>query len=144
MADLLTGPIEELGCKLYDVEYSKEAKSYFLRIYIDKKEGICLEDCEKVSNSITDLLDQADYIEEQYFLEVSSPGIERILRKEKHLQENTGQEIQVKLFQPIEKQKQYTGKLLEFDKNILKLEIDGTILSLERKNIAQIKTVYHW
>ena len=73
--------IEKMEYDLYDVEYAKEGKNYFLRIFIDKPEGIDLEDCEKVSNEINDLLDEADYIKEQYFLEVSSPGIERVLRK---------------------------------------------------------------
>ncbi len=76
-----------------------------MRVYIDKEEGINLEDCEKVSNEINEILDKADYIDKQYFLEVSSPGIERILRKDKHLKQNIGKEVEVKLFRPIEKQK---------------------------------------
>lgn len=82
---LLKEKIEAIGYELYDVEYSKEGKNYFLRIFIDKPEGIDLNDCEKVNNEIDEILDEADYIKEQYFLEVSSPGIERIIRKEKHL-----------------------------------------------------------
>lgn len=79
---LVETKITNLGYELYDVQYVKEGKDYFLRIFIDKPKGISLEDCEKVNNEITDLLDTADYIKQQYFLEVSSPGIERILRKE--------------------------------------------------------------
>ena len=101
--------IEELGYELYDVEYVKEAKDYFLRIYIDSKKGIDLNDCEKVSNNITELLDKEDLIPEQYFLEVSSPGIERVLKKEKHLSDNIGNEVQIKFFKPFERQKQYKG-----------------------------------
>lgn len=82
---LLKEKIEAIGYELYDVEYSKEGKNYFLRIFIDKTGGIDLNDCEKVNNEIDEILDEADYIKEQYFLEVSSPGIERIIRKEKHL-----------------------------------------------------------
>ena len=82
---LVKEPIEKIGYKLYDVEYSKEGKDYFLRIFIDKDNGIDLNDCEKVNDAISDILDEANYIKEQYFLEVSSPGIERILRKDKHL-----------------------------------------------------------
>ena len=95
---LLKAKIESIGYDLYDVEYSKEGKNYFLRIFIDRPKGIDLQDCEKVSNEISDLLDEADYIKEQYFLEVSSPGIERVLKKEKHLQQNIGKEVNVKLF----------------------------------------------
>ena len=100
---LLKNKIEETGYNLYDVEYAKEGKNYFLRIFIDKPEGIDLNDCEKVNNAINDILDNADYIKEQYFLEVSSPGIERVLRKDKHLEQNIGKEISVKLFKKDEK-----------------------------------------
>ena len=90
---LIKEKIEKIGYELYDVEYSKEGKNYFLRIFIDSKNGIDLDDCEKVNNEIMEDLDNANYIKEQYFLEVSSPGIERILRKEKHLEQNIGNEI---------------------------------------------------
>ena len=81
---LVKDKIEAIGYELYDVEYAKEGKNYFLRIFIDKPDGIDLNDCEKVNDAINDMLDTADYIKEQYFLEVSSPGIERVLRKEQH------------------------------------------------------------
>lgn len=140
--ELLKEKIEAMGYDLYDVEYSKEGKNYFLRIFIDKEDGIDLNDCEKVNNEINDLLDKADYIKEQYFLEVSSTGVERVLRKDKHLQQNRGNEINIKLFKKDEKgNKEYQGILEEFDENNIKLE-DGT--TIERKNIAQIKTVYNW
>ena len=96
--DLVTPKIEKLGYEVYDVEYVKEGKNYFLRIYIDSPKGIDINDCEKVNNEIMDLLDEADYIKEQYFLEISSPGIEKILRKDKHLKNNIGTEINIKLF----------------------------------------------
>ena len=79
---LLKEKIESIGYDLYDVEYAKEGPNYFLRIFIDKPEGIDLEDCEKVNNEIMEKLDEADYIKDQYFLEVSSPGVERVLKKE--------------------------------------------------------------
>ena len=75
-----------------------EGKDYYLRIVIDKPEGIDINDCETVNNAINDILDEADYIKEQYFLEVSSPGLERVLRKDKHLKQNIGNNIEVKLF----------------------------------------------
>ncbi len=90
--------IENLGYELYDVEYAKEGKNYYLRIFIDNEKGIDLNDCEKVNDSITDILDEENYIKEQYFLEVSSPGIERVLRKEEHLKKSIGEEINIKLF----------------------------------------------
>lgn len=139
--NLLKEKIEKLGYDLYDVEYAKEGKNYFLRIYIDKENGIDLNDCEKVNNEISEILDEANYIKEQYFLEVSSPGIERILRKDKHLEQNKGKEIFVKLFKKDELgNKEYTGILKDFDSE--KIELEN--VEIERKNIAQIKTVYNW
>lgn len=141
---LLTSTIKELGYELYDVEYIKEGKEYYLRIFIDKPDGIDLNDCEKVSEAINELLDEADYIKEKYFLEVSSPGIERTLRKEKHLQENLGKLVEVRLFKQINKKKIIQGILKDFNQETLTLEIENEILLIERKNIAVIKTVYNW
>ncbi len=139
---LVKEPIEKIGYQLYDVEYSKEGKDYFLRIFIDKEDGIDLNDCEKVNNEISDILDQANYIKEQYFLEVSSPGIERILRKDKHLEQNIGEEINIKLFKKDENgMKEYQGILTEFNQDFIILEND---IKIERKNISQIKKVYNW
>lgn len=147
--NLVKTKIEETGYELYDVEYVKEGKNYFLRIYIDSPKGIDLNDCEKVNDAIMDLLDKADYIKEQYFLEVSSPGIERVLRKDEHLNKNIGNEIYVKLFQKdCSGNKEYYGILKQFTNTKIIVETDGleqkNEVVLERKNIAQIKTVYHW
>ena len=90
--------IEKSGYELYDVEYAKEGKNYFLRIFIDSEKGIDLNDCEKVNDAVNDILDKENYIKEQYFLEISSPGIERVLRKDKHLEKNIGEEVNVCLF----------------------------------------------
>ena len=148
---LLKPIIEKIGYDLYDVEYAKEGKNYFLRILIDKPEGINLTDCEKVNDAINDLLEEADYIKGAYFLEVSSPGIERILKKDKHLEQNKGKEIQVKLFNKDERgKKEYQGILQEFEEEKIRIaledETDTNIdnIEIERKNIAQIKTIYHW
>lgn len=141
---LIENKIQELGYNLYDVEYVKEGKDHFLRVYIDKDNGITLDDCENVSNNITEILDNADYIKEQYFLEVSSPGVERVLKKDKHLKSNIGTNIQVKLFKPFNGQKQYEGILKDFDNNIIKIETASEILEIERQNIGQIKTIFDW
>lgn len=141
---LIESKVQELGYILYDVEYVKEGKDYFLRIYIDNEKGITLDDCENVSNNITELLDQADYIKEQYFLEVSSPGVERVLKKDKHLQNNIGAKVQVKLFKPLNGQKQYEGILISFDENTIEIEKALQNLKIERQNIGQIKTMFDW
>lgn len=141
---LVKNPIEKLGYSLYDVEYVKEGPEYYLRIYIDKKSGIDLNDCEKVSNEINEILDKADYIKEQYYLEVSSPGIERKLRKDKHLEQNISKNVEIKLFKKDNNgKKEYTGKLKAFNQEEIIIETDKEI-AIERKNIAQIKTIYEW
>lgn len=141
---LVKDPIEKLGYSLYDVEYVKEGPEYYLRIYIDKESGIDLNDCEKVSNEINEILDKADYIKEQYYLEVSSPGIERKLRKDKHLEQNISKNVEIKLFKKDNNgKKEYTGKLKAFNQEEILIETDKEI-AIERKNIAQIKTIYEW
>lgn len=142
--NLLEPTIKELNYDLYDVEYVKEGKDYFLRIYIDNKKGISLEDCEKVSNAINEILDKVDLIQEQYFLEVSSPGIERILRKEKHFEDNLGKEIIAKLFKQYDGKKQIIGILDHFDNNYIYIKEQEKILNINKKDISQIKTVYNW
>ena len=137
--------IEALGYQLYDVQYAKEGKDYFLRIFIENPKGtISLEDCEKVNNEIEELLDTADYIKEQYFLEVSSTGVEKIIRKEKHLQENVGEYITVNLFKPVSSSKEFIGILKKFDDETIYIEVNGEVIELERKNISLIKKYYDW
>ena len=142
--NLIESKVHELGYILYDVEYVKEGKEYYLRIYIDNEKGISLDDCELVSNNITELLDKEDYIKEQYFMEVSSPGVERILKKDKHIQNNIGVKVQIKLFKPFNGQKQYEGILKSFDAENIVIEIDSQDLNIERQNIGQIKTIFDW
>ena len=138
--ELIEPIIKDLGYKLYDVIYEKEAKDYYLRIFIDNEKGVSLEDCEKVNNAITELLDEKDYIKEQYFLEVSSPGIERILRKDWQIEENIGKEVEIKLFKPYDGQKIITGYLKSF--NDESISIDD--IELPRKDISLIKIKYNW
>lgn len=138
---LLEPIINQLAYELYDVQYAKEGKDYYLRITIDKPEGITIEDCEKVNRAIDEMLDEADFIKESYFLEVSSPGLERILRKSWHFEKQIGNQIQVKLFQAIEKQKELQGILVEYKENELKLQINEKLIKIEKKNIAVAKTV---
>lgn len=126
------------------MEYAKEGKDYFLRIYIENERGISLEDCEKVTHEINDILDQVDYIKEGYFLEVSSTGVEKILRKDRHLETNLGSNIEIKLFSPIDNKKTIEGILKNFDNENIYIEIDKIEKSIERKQIAQIKTKYNW
>ena len=141
---LLQSKINELGYELYDVEYAKEGKNYFLRIFIDKQDGIDLNDCEKVNDSIMDLLDEADYIKEQYFLEVSSPGIERNLRKDKHLDGAMGEEIEVNLFKPFDKKKNLQGVLTGYDESTITMMYENDEIAINRKDISHMKTIFDW
>ena len=166
--NLIKNKVEDLGYSIYDVQYVKEGQEYYLRIFIEKESGsIDLNDCEKVNDAINDLLDFADYIKDQYFLEVSSTGLEKILRKDKHLQDNIGNQIQIKLFKPIElpkteenieqnkktkgknnknsKIKEIQGKLDSFNEKQIAIELaDNQMLNIERNNISLIKTVFDW
>lgn len=143
--ELVKPIITNIGYDLYDVRYEKEGKDYYLRIIIDKPEGIDINDCEIVNNSINDILDEADYIKEQYFLEVSSPGLERVLRKPNHFLSQIGNEISVKLFKPIEKKKEFIGILEEFDtQDGITLKVDNTTMKIDLKDIAVAKTIFNW
>lgn len=141
---LILKPITDLGYELYDVQYAKEGSDYYLRIFIEKPEGISIEDCEKVTHEITGILDEADYIKEQYFLEVSSTGVEKVLRKQKHLQENIGQEIIAKLFKPLNKQKEIIGTLKSLEEENIIIQTQDEEIKIERKNISLIKKYYDW
>lgn len=142
--NLLKNIIENLGYELYDVLYVKEGKEFYLRVVIDKPTGIDINDCEKVNDAINDVLDEADYIKDQYFLEVSSPGIERNLRKNKHFQAQIGNEILVKLFKPLEKQKEIRGILKSYSEDEMILIQDEKEIKIEVKNIALARTVFDW
>ena len=134
--------IENIGYELYDIEYAKEGKDYYLRIFIDKPEGITIDDCEKVNDAIKDKLDEEDYIKQQYFLEVSSPGIERILRKDKHLEQNIGKEISINLFKKDkEGKKEYQGILMSYNTDTIEIEIKKNKRSRKKKHIKNKNSI---
>ena len=140
--NLVKEKIEKLGYELYDVLFLKEGPNRILRIVIDNKQGISLDDCKKVNDEIKDLIDEADFIKDQYYLEISSPGIERLLRKDWQLKKFQGELVEVKLFKKDEKgNKNYVGNLGEITDDTLKIESEE-LIEIDRKNIAQVKTVY--
>ena len=140
---LVKEKIEKIGYELYDVLYVKEGSNKILRIVIDSENGISLDDCEKVNNEIKETIDEANPIEEQYFLEISSPGIERLLRKDWQLKKFKGTDVNIKLFKKDENgKKEYTGTLGNVTENTLDVEIDGQNVTIDRKIISQVKTVY--
>lgn len=120
----LTQPIvQELGLELVEIEFVKEGKSWFLRVYIDKEDGVDIEDCGTVSERLSEKLDELDPITHNYFLEVSSPGAERPLKKPKDLEKAIGKNVFVKTYEPIDGEKSFEGTLLEFDGKVLKIEM---------------------
>ncbi len=142
--NLLKNIINDLGYDLYDVEYAKEGKDYYLRIFIDSPNGISIDDCENVNNSIDEILDKSDLIKEQYFLEVSSTGLEKNLRKDIHFISNIGKEIEVKLFDKVNNKKIFSGILKDVKDDEIILESDNEDVIINKNNISVAKTVYDW
>ncbi len=143
--NLIENIINDLGYDLYDVEYVKEGKDYYLRIFIDSPKGISIDDCENVNNAIDKVLDDADLIKEQYFLEVSSTGLERNLRKDKHFILNIGNKIEIKLYEKVQNTKVLQGILKDFNDEKVHLKIDkDIIITIDKNNIAMARTIYDW
>ena len=140
-AEELIMPIVEANhFELVDVEYVKEAGNWHLRIYIDKEGGININDCELVSRAFSDILDKEDPIEDAYILEVSSPGLGRPLKKDKDFQRNLGEEVEVRTYKPIDKQKEFVGLLDAWDKESVTLQMeDGETMTISRSDIALIR-----
>ncbi len=138
---LLEPVAEANGVSIYDVEYVKEGGGYYLRAYIDKPGGVNIQDCENVSRALSDRLDQEDFIPDAYTLEVSSPGLGRILKKDKHLQGCIGQEVEIKLFKPVDQCKDFTGILDSFDSDSITILEQDTHRNFKRTDIAVIRLV---
>ena len=140
--ELLMPLMEENSFELVDVEYVKEAGTWYLRAYIDKEGGINIDDCELISRALSDKLDELDFIEEAYILEVSSPGLGRPLKKDKDLKRSLGEEVEVRTYRAIEKQKEFTGVLKDFDEESITIEIEEKEMSFARKDIALIRLAF--
>lgn len=142
---LLLPIIESHGFELVDVEYVKEAGTWYLRAYIDKPGGITVNDCELVSRTFSDILDEKDYIEDTYVFEVSSPGLGRPLKKEKDFARSLGEEVEIRTYRAIDRQKEFIGILKEYDKDTVTIEYeDETTQKFERSEIALIRLAIHF
>ena len=131
---LLEPIVEELGFELVDVEYVKEGGTWYLRAYIDKPGGIAVDDCEAVSRRFSDILDEKDYIEDSYIFEVSSPGLGRPLKKEKDFKRNLGEEVEIRTYRAIDRQKEFVGILKSYDENTVTITYeDETEQTFDRK-----------
>lgn len=135
--------VEEKGFELVDVEWVKEGANWYLRAYIDKENGITVDDCEVVSRKLSDLLDEEDFISENYILEVSSPGLDRPLKKEKDFARSIGKDVEVKLFKAINKEKEFTGVLTAYDEDTVTIEMeDESEMQFKRSEIARIRLAF--
>ena len=141
--ELIMPVIVENNFELVDVEFVKEGSNWYLRLYVDKEGGININDCELVSRAMSDILDKEDYIEESYILEMSSPGLGRPLKKEKDFVRSTGKEVEIRLYKAVEKQKEFTGILKDFDKNSVTIELEnGEDKTFNRNDIALIRLAF--
>lgn len=141
--EILTPIVQEYGFELVDVEYVKEGGTWYLRSYIDKPGGISIDDCEMVSRRLSDILDEKDYIDDSYIMEVSSPGLGRPLRKEKDFKRSLGEEVEVRTYRMIDKKKEFTGILKSYDADTVTIELeDGTEKTFEKSEIALIRLAF--
>lgn len=140
-AEAMLAPIVEAnGFELVDVEYVKEAGNWYLRGYIDKPGGITVNDCETVSRAFSDKLDEDDFIEDSYIMEISSPGLDRPLKKEKDFARSIGKLVEIRTYRPIEKQKEFSGVLTAYDSSSVTIqEEEETERTFDKKDIALIR-----
>lgn len=128
--------------ELFDVDYVKEGSDWYLRVYIDKEGGVTIDDCQNVSRAFNEILDAENYISDQYIFEVSSPGLTRPLKKEKDYEKSIGRLLEIKLFSPIDKLKEYSGVLKEYDKDTVTITVDNKDIVIDRSNLAMIRWAY--
>ena len=141
--EILLPIVEDNGFELVDVEYVKEGSTWYLRAYIDKPGGINIDDCEVVSRRLSDILDEKDYIDDAYILEVSSPGLGRPLKKEKDFKRSLGEEVEIRTYRMIDKQKEFTGILKDYDEKTVTIEMDDdTTKTFEKSDIALIRLAF--
>lgn len=135
--------IDANNFELVDVEFVKEGSDWYLRVYIDKDCGITVDDCELISRAFNEILDREDYISEQYIFEVSSPGLMRPLKKEKDYKRSVGKLIDIKLYKPVDKCKEFTGVLDSYDKDTVTIKMDDdTQKTFDRSNLAMIRLAF--
>ena len=139
--ELIQPTVTEMGYELVDVEFVKEGPNWYLKIFIDKEGGVTIDDCEAVSKTLEKIFDEKDHIEQAYFLEISSPGIDRPLKKKEDFIKYNGEMVDVKLYKPYEGSKEYTGKLVGYDENdgTVTIEVDDKNIAFTKKEIAGIR-----
>ena len=131
--------VEEEGCTLWDVEYVKEAGTWFLRIFIDREGGLSIDDCERISRRLDPMLDEADPIPDSYVFEVGSAGAERELKRPSDFEQFMGHQVEVKLYQPLDGRKSYVGELAGYDNGNVTINTGKTEISFTKAQTAQVK-----
>ena len=141
--EILQPIVDANGFELVDVEYVKEGGTWYLRAYIDKPGGITVDDCELVSRAANDILDEKDFVEDSYVFEVSSPGLGRPLKKEKDFARSLGEEVEVRTYRAIDRQKEFIGILKDYDKDTVTIEYeDGETMTFDKADIALIRLAF--
>lgn len=142
--ELILPILEHMNFELVDVEYVKEGGIFYLRAYIDKEGGITVNDCEAVAREMNVLLDEKDFIPDSYTFEVSSPGLGRPLKKEKDYIRNMGKEVEIRTYRAINRNKEFYGLLIAYDKDSVTIDADGEELRFEKSDIALIRQAVHF
>lgn len=137
--ELVEPTVKSLGYELYEVEYQKEFDNWVLTLYIDSPNGVSIDDCELVSNAVDPILDEADPIEQAYYLSVSSLGLDRPLKTDRDYARNVGNVLDVKLYAPLSGKKEFTGTLKGYDKDTFTIELNSVDVVIERKKAALIR-----
>ena len=136
--------LNEMGFELVDIEYLSEHGRWVLRIFVDSEDGITLDDCARVSNEIGDLIDVNDIFEHEYVLEVSSPGLNRPLKKEKDFLKAVGKKVKVKMINPVKERRNFTGYLKAFQDGMLYIEVRNELISLPLRDVKKANLVYEF
>lgn len=139
---LATDVCERHGVYIYNTEYKKEGSEYFLRLFIDKDGGVTIEDCENVSREISPLLDDLTFIKEAYIFEVSSPGIDRALTRDWHFEKVMGEEIEIKLFAPLDGKKEISGVLTGYSDGIITVLENNKEITIEKSKAASVRLAF--
>ncbi len=142
--ELILPIVQSYGFELVDVEYVKEGGTWYLRAYIDKEGGIAVDDCAMVSRQFSVILDEKDYIDEAYIFEVSSPGLGRPLKKDKDYDRNMGGDVEIRTYRAIDRQKEFVGTLIAYDKSKVTIDIEGEERVFEKADIALIRQAIEW
>lgn len=139
VAALVAPIVEEEGCSLWDVEYVKEAGTWFLRIFIDREDGVSIDDCERISRRLDPVLDEEDPIPDSYVFEVGSAGADRVLKRPSDFTQFMGSMVEVSLYQPVNGSKRYVGELNGYQDGAVILLQGKTITRFSKEQIAQVR-----